>query len=220
MIPEYVIEIAQSEFQTEWLKLELAGMPLDVLRVCNPDSMLDDETLLAGHDEVAYQPYWAQAWDAAIAYADVLSAQDFENQTVLDLGCGLGITGAVVAAKGGKVTLGDYAPPALDFAKVNTWPWRQNVHIRKIDWRKDHLDLTFDRIVAADILYDRNDIPFLDRFWRAHLADGASVEHADPSRALTVDFFRDFRDLGWKVEIQSIESKLIKQPLRLATFTI
>ena len=193
---------------------------LEICRVNNPDSMLDEHAIIAGHDEFSWQPYWAQAWDAAIAMAHILADQDFSGRRILDLGCGLGITGAVVAARGGSVVLGDYAPPALDFAKVNCWPWRDRATVRKIDWKQDRLDERFDLIIAADILYDRSDIAALDRFWRDHLAPAGKILHGDPNRALTVEFFEKFKKLGWgiKFEVNSIPESTKR--LRLATFSL
>ena len=62
-------------------------------RLSDPDALLDDETLAASHPELSCQPYWAQAWDASYGLAWHLSRRSLVGLKILDLGCGLGITG-------------------------------------------------------------------------------------------------------------------------------
>jgi predicted nicotinamide N-methyase len=123
-----------------------------------------------------WQPYWAAHWDASWAIAHVLLDEPLLDRNVLDLGCGLGLTGAVAAVQGARVWMADAAQPALLFARLNTWPWRDRVRVRRLDWRTDRLaGQRFDLIVGADIIYDSEDWPYLDRFWVEHLAAGGRV---------------------------------------------
>ena len=216
---EILFRQLSQRFKTEWVPLRFGDVHLKILRVRDPDSLLDEEQILAGHQEVDWQPYWAQAWDAALMLSEQLSGMDFAGTRVLDLGCGLGITGAVVAARGGQVTMGDYAEPAVEFARLNSWPWRSSVRVLPLNWRTDQLTERFDWIVAADILYDRDEIVHLDRFWRIHLKPGGKILHGDPNRAMTVEFLSALDALGWQVTTR-LEPFSARRCLRLTEFEL
>lgn len=110
---------------------------------------------------------------------------------VLDLGCGMGLSGTVAAALGARVTFADLESSALLFARLNSLPWRSRVRTRRLNWRTDHLDQTFDLILGADILYERAQWEWLEPFWREHLAHGGTVLLGEPGRQ-TGDLFVDW----------------------------
>jgi predicted nicotinamide N-methyase len=185
---------------------------------------LTDAVLNKRHDEMQWHPYWAQAWDAWRGVADRLTELPLAGLSVLDLGCGLGMTGAVAAACGAKVTMGDNAVPSLQFARLNSWPWRERAQIKLIDWNHDTLGGKFDLIVGCDIVYERQQVEPLDRFFRNHLAarSGKSTQHAagmvllgDPTRIMTRDFLNRFAQLGWHQSESSRRYPGIDNPIRL-----
>jgi predicted nicotinamide N-methyase len=165
--------------------IQVGPIALQFYRVADPETLLTDEVLKKTHDELTWQPYWAESWDTAHGMALELCERSLHDTNVLDLGCGLGLTGTIAAAVGARVVMADYAPPALLFAQLNSWPYRQRVEVRRVDWRRDELDRQFDLIVGSDILYDRGDLPYLNDFWQRHLMPGGSVLLGDPTRALT-----------------------------------
>jgi predicted nicotinamide N-methyase len=176
---------------------------------------MDDEMLEKTYAEMQWQPDWAQAWEASNGLCEFLAEKDLSGLRVLDLGCGLGITTALLLAAGANVISGDNAPPALEFTKLNTWRWRERCDIRTIDWNKSVIETPFDLIIGSDILYDRADIVPLDRFFRRHLTPGGYVILADPSRAMTREFLDKFAELGWKQTTTMIELKQTKFPSRI-----
>ena len=212
-----LIETIESQFAIERIPMQFGEIALEVYRVQNPDSLLDDVQLVTPHAELKWQPYWAQTWDAALGLAEYLETIPLQNQHVLDLGCGLGVSGAVAAARGATVVLVDNALPCLDFARLNCWPWRQRATVHALDWQRDQLPNQFDLIMAADILYDRADIPHLDRFWRNHLSEGAEVIHADPCRAMTRDFFDALKNRGWSIHHETRTSHLASTSIRISS---
>ena len=62
--------------------------------------------------------------------AERLMELDLKDQSVLDLGCGLGLTGIVAAAQQAQVLMGDNAVPSLLFAELNSWPWKDRIEIQ------------------------------------------------------------------------------------------
>jgi predicted nicotinamide N-methyase len=196
-------------------RIRLGELEFDFWRIADPESLLDDATLLKSYDDLPWQPYWAETWDTARGVASELAERDLRSKRVLDLGCGLGLTGTVAAARGARVVMGDYAPPALPFACVNSWPWRERVDVIHLNWRKDNLGEKFDLIVGSDILYDREDLPYLDSFWRAHLASEGSVLLGDPTRLMTRDFIRWIWQRGWRIAESRREVPRSTRPIRL-----
>ncbi|MGE5611673.1 MAG: class I SAM-dependent methyltransferase [Bacillota bacterium] len=110
---------------------------------------------------------------------------------VLDLGCGMGFAGTVAAALGARVLFADLETPALLFAALNSLPWRSRVRTRRTNWRTDDLGEQFNLIIGADILYERAQWPYLEPFWRKHLAPGGTVLLGEPGRQ-TGDLFIDW----------------------------
>src|SRR5262245_66037430 len=94
---------------------------------------------------------------------------------VLDLGCGMGLSGTAAAALGARVLFADLEAAALLFARLNSVPYRGRVRTRQTDWRRDNLGERFDLILGADILYERKQWENLEPFWRAHLAPSGSI---------------------------------------------
>ena len=118
----------------------------------------------------------------ALATYVVERRAELSGASLLDLGCGMGLSGTAAAAAGGRVLFADLEPPALLFARLNSLPYGRRVRTRRVDWRTDRLGERFDRILGADILYERKQWDFLEPFWRAHLAPHGSVLLGEPGR--------------------------------------
>lgn len=107
---------------------------------------------------------------------------------VLDLGCGMGLTGAVAARLGAAVTFADLEPWALIFSRLNSLSDRAHCHYRRLNWRTDRLTQRFDLILGADVLYERQQWEPLDAFFQHHLADGGAVLLGEPGRVTGDDY--------------------------------
>lgn len=172
----------------------------DFTRVLDPDHVLEAFELAAERGDgvqLPWQPYWAEAWESAVVLAIALTSRDLPERAVLDLGCGLGLVGTVAASLGAKVLMVDAAPPALLFAKLNSWSWRDRVAVQQLDWRCDELRQRFSLIAGSDIVYDRDEWPYLETFWRRHLHDDGSVLLAEPCRSTGDEFIAWIRGRDW-----------------------
>ncbi len=183
-------------------------------------------------------PYWAELWDSAIGMGQWLAAgkrmeergwkvakasngplssifYPLSSTSVLDLGCGMGLAGAVAAALGARVMFADLESPALLFARLNSLPWRERVRTRRLNWKTDRLGERFDLILGADILYERKQWDFLEPFWRAHVAPHGAVLLGEPGRQ-TGDLFVDWiAERGWRLtrHVEKVQTR--EQPIRL-----
>lgn len=185
------------------VKFEAGGHSYEVLKVANPDTVFDaamQEENTRGQTPLDWQPYWAEAWESSLALAQFVAEQPQSPASLLDLGCGVGVVGAVAAACGSSVMLGDIAQPGLLFSQLNVWPWRERAVVRRIDWQRDHLGRSFDIIACADCVYDRRDFIDLDLFWRKHLAPGGEVLISEPSRLIGKEFRETIVQRGWNLD--------------------
>ncbi|WP_250656674.1 50S ribosomal protein L11 methyltransferase [Alkalimarinus coralli] len=123
------------------------------------------------HDEaqavVAEPAYWSFCWASGQALANYIlqNPELVAGKNVLDFGAGSAIV-AIAAAKAGanKAIACDIDPDALDAAMANAA--LNGVSIETSDDLDKSLE-NIDVIVAADVLYDRENMPFLAKFKRA-----------------------------------------------------
>ena len=134
---------------------------------------------------------------------------------VLDLGCGMGLSGTVAAALGAHVLFADIEPPSLLFARLNSLPWAARVRTRKVDWQTDRLDERFDLILGADILYERAQWECQEPFLRHHLATGGRVLLGEPGRQTGDLFIEWIKPHGWDLEILLEKVPTREKPVRI-----
>ena len=166
-------------------------------------------------EDQLHLPYWAELWDSATGMGQFLAAHFERPLSVLDLGCGMGLSGTVAARLGHSVLFADLESPALLFARLNSLGHAGRVRARRVDWRSDRLGEQFDLILGADILYERKQWDFLEPFWRAHLAAGGSVLLGEPGRQTGDQFVDWIATRGWSLEaiVQSVPTR--EKPVRM-----
>jgi predicted nicotinamide N-methyase len=108
--------------------------------------------------------YWAFCWASGAVLAQYILANPelVKGKRVVDFGCGSGVV-AIAAKKAGasEVIACDIDPLAI----VAT---RENARVNEVDLviseDFDDIDGDVDIIIVADVLYDRDNLPWLDRF--------------------------------------------------------
>jgi hypothetical protein len=70
-------------------------------------------------------------------------------------------------------------------------------------------------ILGADILYERKQWPFLDAFWRKHLAPGGRILLGEPGRQTGDDFGGWISERGWKLQMHAEPVVTRPRPIRL-----
>lgn len=203
-------------------------------RVADPEKVLDDlcdridtHERLTGErisgDQLGL-PYWAELWDSAIGVGQwMVERSDRWRQhkgfSVLDLGCGMGLSGTVAALLGAQVLFADIQPECLLFARLNGVRYSASVRARRVDWQRDDLGRTFDLIVGSDVLYDRTQWTHLDTFFRTHLAPGGLVLLGEPGRMSGELFVPWVRERGWQFHESKQSVPTRSTPIRLFELT-
>ena len=207
-------------YDAEPIDVTIGSRTLTLLKVKDLERFVDREALL--RDDTEEPPYWAHLWTGALTLARYVDDYiDCHDQTVLDLGCGLGLTGIIAAQKGGRVVFADKEADAVSFALENA---RLNgcsdCHVRPLDFTRDTLDTRFSFILGAEILYDRPTFSALAKFLVTHLASDGRAIFSDARRTNTQDFYQQLGQakLSWtQEEIREREDNL---PLPVNIVTI
>ena len=218
-------ERIRRKFQVTIEPHAVGPLRFDFMRVSDPNAVLDQicaeddrRERAAGRrlkDDELHLPYWAELWDSAIGLAHFLVAHPARARgEVLDLGCGMGFAGTAAAAMGAAVTLADLETDCLLFAAYNVMPWPR-CRARRVNWQRDELGDRFDTILGADVVYDRSQRPFLDAFWKRHLADGGRVVIAEPGRATGVEFIDFVGERGWTLIEHAQPIPTRERPIRV-----
>ncbi len=198
--------MAGLHFQTRDVQLDLEGIPFSLTLIDNTEDLLD--ALLAkgeAHEDVIDEkiPYWADLWPSAVALGRHLIKEQVikPGDQVTEIGCGLGLAGIVAGKLGAEVTLTDYLPAALDFARRN---WERNVHaparFELLDWRKPDPALAADLLLASDVAYEKRFFDELPPAFRTLCRPGGRILLSEPNRAIAGDFLKGLPALGFAVK--------------------
>ena len=171
---------------------------LTILRPRDSEALID-ERAFAHEDE--FLPYWAELWPSGVALARALDGRALRGGAVVELGCGLGLPSIVAARQGGRVLATDWASAALELLAANAARNDARVETLQADWtRPDELLARgpFALVLAADVLYERRNVPVILDLLPRLVAPGGAVWLADPGRA-TAEVFFDLVDAeGWR----------------------
>jgi predicted nicotinamide N-methyase len=165
------------------------------------DALIDE----AEFDQDERLPYWADLWPSALALACHLSGRDLSGERVLELGCGVGLPGVVALDRRAEVLMTDHYKAALDFAsynaRINT---SREPRTMLLDWHEPPAQIgTFDHVIAADVLYERRNIPSLASLVPALLAPEGEALFADPRRKDTPLFVEEMKEKGFRHEVEN-----------------
>lgn len=187
-------------------KISMGDLQLAISRIADTDALLD-ELIEKGedHEDVLDEriPYWAELWPSAISMGHYLAEHPalIKDKSVLEIGCGLGLSGMVAHALGGKVILSDYLPAALELAAYN---WEKNfaeeAQLMQLDWREVKAEQAADVILAADVAYEERAFEPLMNAFRILMKPHSKLILTEPNRHIAKDFLKMLENSGLKVE--------------------
>jgi predicted nicotinamide N-methyase len=189
----------------------LAGRSVRLLRPRDGDALLDE--LLAEDDpDEDRLPFWAELWPSGAALARTIAARPLAGRRVLELGCGLGLVGVTAALAGARVLAVDRSPEATAFTAANAA--RNGVTLQTTVCAFDQperllAEAPWDLVLAADVLYERRNVPVL--LWLLPRLVDASGEVflADPGRRMLPTFLAGLDASGWRREQVAAEPDIV-----------
>jgi predicted nicotinamide N-methyase len=180
----------------------------------------DSEALLREeafeHEELL--PYWAELWPSGVALARALSGRALRGARTLELGCGLGAASIAAALHGGRVVATDWSAGAIALTERNAA--RNGARLRTVrcafaDTPRLEGEHAWDLVLAADVLYERRNVPLLLHVLPRLLATGGEVLLADPGRPAVPDFLERAR-AAWDVRTTGDDGVAVHRLRRVA----
>jgi 2-polyprenyl-3-methyl-5-hydroxy-6-metoxy-1,4-benzoquinol methylase len=211
----------------------VAGVAFGLWTVNDPDGLLDHMTQEEFERSDERMPYFGMIWAAGEALvAQVLGGASLgsdpalggpslslKEARVLDLGCGLGPCGLAAASRGAHVTFFDWEPRALEIVAASAraqGDLAARCQFVVGDWRTPPPLGPFDRILGADVLYERRNGVAVAQFLAQHLAPGGEAWLTDPSRPAAQDFPATAQAAG--LELVSADTSRSSPPEPAITF--
>lgn len=154
------IPCARAELQA------LPATPQIVLYLLNPDFPQQELTAEQMNAVLNYPAYWAFCWASGQVMAHLLLEEPglVRGKRVLDFGCGSGVAGIAAALAGANdVVACDIDPDALHATAVNA---AANGVMLELRDSYEACEGAFDIILVADVLYDRENLPWLETLQR------------------------------------------------------
>jgi ETFB lysine methyltransferase len=200
-----LVDALERRFAPVTVRARIGHDPIDLLCPPRPEELISEGDF--ARDERL--PYWAELWPSALVLAEAVAAEAGHGRTLLELGCGLGLVSLAALRAGYWVMATDYYAEALAFTRANAWRvLGLEPQTRQVDWRWLPSDLgRYDRVVAADVLYERPYAAQVANTLLRTLADGGTATIADPGRIATRSFVEECR--ARHLDVLSAESRSV-----------
>ena len=165
--------------------------------------LLDEPDYARRFLEQDIAPYGVELWPAALMLANWIVRQERgAGREALELGCGLGLVTLAAARHGWRMLATDNEETALRFARFNAeLNGITGMRFELLDWKHPPVGRSYERIFAADVLYQLVDHePLLECIARL-LAPGGVALIADPKRGVADRFEAMATQHGFTVEL-------------------
>lgn len=189
-------------------EIPLCGRTFLIDALADAADLLDQPDFAKRFIEDDVGPYGLELWDSSIMLAEhLLQAEGTDLNVAVELGCGLGLVSIALASFGWQVTATDNERTALAFARHNARLNAVNsIKFETLDWHHPPEERHYDRVLAADVLYQLVDqTPLIDCF-RALLSPSGVAYVADPNRRIADGFETMAGSSGFDVEVFDAEA--------------
>lgn len=162
----------------------------------------------------SHLPYWALIWPSGLALAEAVLADPgaIRGKRALELGCGLGTTATAALTCGAHLEVADCFAETLLFCRYNAL--RNAGYMPRtllVNWRTPAgreacaAGAPYDALLAADILYEQEDLEPLLQLVPGLIAPGGVFWLAEPGRRVSQAFVEAALACGWRDEPTAYE---------------
>lgn len=160
-------------------------------------------------------PYWSEIWPSGVVLAGVIAREPslLQGRRVLELGPGVGVTAVAALQAGADLVVADSAPGSLTFCAFNALDHvGTEPRTVRVNWRKPSPELFaaagegFSLVLAADALYEEEDVKPLLELVERIVAPGGELWLAEPGRVPAEHFVKAIRKRGWRGKDEEYDS--------------
>ncbi len=200
----FSIETFHQEYETETTEVVVHGKKFSILLPKYLDRFINPIDVL--HDFPLWAKIWKASWLLSAYLADL--PQD-PRKRFLEIGAGVGLVSIVAATFGHQITMTEYNPDALNFARANAhFNNCPSLPIFKLDWHHPQIKGKFDTIVASEITYKMEDFIPLIQLFKLYLRPGGEIILASEMRKTGKELYKFLKtDFDIKVEKKSLRSQ-------------
>jgi predicted nicotinamide N-methyase len=182
-----------------------------IRRPADSDKLFDHPWVRSAFLADEYIPYWATLWPASRMLAKAVVRENWEAYPqpveVLEVGCGLGLSGVACLARGLRVTFSDVDETALGYATANA---RLNgfsdFRAMPLDFRCPPRDRKYGVVIGSDLMYEERLVNPLVSLLEAVLAPGGTCLITDPDRTASRVFKWKLQEAGYDVTPEFIRA--------------
>lgn len=166
-------------------------------------------------------PMFGIVWPSGLHLAEAMAKRPMViGESILEIGCGLGLASLVSHRRGSLVTASDCHPLAASFMlenlRLNDLPplrychgnWATLIPGQAPSLRVPLVQGRFDLIIGSDVLYERDDAGTLADFIARHALPASEVLIVDPNRGNRAAFNKRMAAIGY-----ALQDYPIKQPI-------
>lgn len=138
-------------------------------------------------------------WNSGEALAWLMVDYEIAGRRILEVGCGIALASLVLQQRHADITATDRHPDVAEFLRVNeALNDADEIRFVRTDWDDEESGLgTFDFIIGADLLYERDHIESLALFIDRHANPACEVIILDPGRGQLAAFGKRMEELGY-----------------------
>ena len=198
----------------------IGSYEVSFFRITDNDSVIE-QSLTNQQRDIYASPYWAELWPSAIALAEFVFEQALPpNIPVLEIGCGMGLTGVVAGLCGANVTFNDREDDALRLAELNFLTnIPQQPGLMSFDWNAPP-KAVFPLILAADVVYETAQYQPLLQVFREMLTPDGEIWLAEPNRPVAARFFEVLAENNFRFEKTSKKVLLNNKSSEISIYRI
>ncbi|MFY7864589.1 class I SAM-dependent methyltransferase [Roseateles sp.] len=171
-------------------------------------------------------PLFGLLWPSGLHLAELMAKRAMVvDESILEIGCGLGLASLVSHRRGGLVTASDCHPLAgsflLENLRLNDLPplrychgnWAKKVEGQAVSGRVPSVQGRFDLIIGSDVLYERDEEGLLAAFIAKHAMPASQVMIIDPDRGNRAAFSKRMAALGYSLQDSPIKTSASAEAL-------
>lgn len=182
-----------------------AGERFQILRPGDTDQLIEVAAERHQFETTRYMPYWANVWPVSRYLAGFLLTMDWrqKSERVLELGCGLGLSGLAALKCGHHVTFSDYDLAALRYARRNAeLNHFRNFAVMPLNWQFPKSE-KFSLLIGSDLTFTPSLVPHLVNVFDQMLEKDGRIILADQNRMNQNSFAELLAAKGFSCEVLS-----------------